>query len=194
MNRIFISLLPALFCFLQFTQGQDLNWNKTAKLGNFARDFSCIIATDSNVFVGKSGPFDYGLNRSDNNVSNWKYLPLENEYWGILSMAEGFGHIFASTTYGSLLISANNGDSWEACNTSMLYDEIWHIAVKGQKLIVTSYHAPAYPDYATGMAIFISDDYGNNWEGPYLINLFIKDLVVQGDFIYAGYRSEEHNV
>jgi hypothetical protein len=94
-------------------------------------------------------------------------------------------------TNGGIFKSTNNGKNWENINNGFTYKAITCLAVFGSTLFVGT-----MGDNFT-FDSFRSTDNGANWTSSGLVNIPIRNLIVLGEYIFAGtdfgiYRSSDN--
>ena len=139
---------------------------------------NCFTAKDNIIFAGTE---NRGIYFSTNNGLNWVRISQNNR--SIYGMAVAGGYVLAGG--GGILSSSDNGTSWNVVNNTF---NVRELKANGNVL------------YAGGDdGVYVSHDYGVNWDHPLTMNLPVEALGYSGNFIYAGsyngvYRSTNYGL
>ncbi len=128
----------------------------------------CLAASGNCVFAGT---MDYGVFKSTDNGETWE--KVESVYAEINDIAIEDSLVVAGTNDGIFVSNDKGGFFYR-----YLYGEdLWEVTIKDDCIFAGSPNG-----------IFISEDKGENWSHPNMnINeLYVMDIDVQGDKIYAG--------
>ncbi len=128
-------------------------------------EVNCFTAKDNIIFAGTENK---GIYFSTNNGLNWGGTSLNNQ--SIYGMAVAGGYVIAGG--GGILSSSDNGMSWNLVNNKF---NIRELKANGEVLYA-----------GDGDGVYVSHDYGVNWDHPLIINLPVEALSYSGNVIYAG--------
>lgn len=125
--------------------------------------------------------------RTTNNGEDWDSVVLNPNIYGVTGLASSNGKLFASTQWGGVHVSTDNGFTWTASNQGLTNLEAMHITKSGTNIIVGTQRG----------GVFTSIDNGATWVVSSLQSVGISSLrangstVFAGTYLYGAYRSSD---
>jgi hypothetical protein len=182
----------------------------TANNGLTYQNISALLKSGSNIYAGTFGD---GVFRSNNNGGNWiavnsNLLNLavtalassgnnilagtgvgislstnSGEVWSTIltgnninTLLTNENNIFAGTNNNGIFLSTNNGENWTVANNGFpTGTSVITLALSGTNIFA-----------GTGNGVYLSTNNGGNWISKGLTNIVVRDLTVNGIYIFAA--------
>ncbi|MGA2669688.1 MAG: T9SS type A sorting domain-containing protein [Ignavibacteria bacterium] len=166
---------------LYLSTNNGTNWTALTNGLPYNAYINAILINGNSIFAGTWGT---GIYLSTNNGASWS--SISNGLPGVSSvesLADNTTNIFAGIYQHGIYTSTNNGVQWFPVNNGIPANAvIWSLAASE-----TNVFAGSYTD-----GVYASSDNGANWvqanEG--LNNLYITNLAVNNDYVFAGLNGE----
>jgi photosystem II stability/assembly factor-like uncharacterized protein len=146
MKNIYFIMILAHLCIINV----NAQWEQVTN-NMYGADVSCIVFTDSNIYVGTYGS---GIFMSKDKGLNWENISHKMYNIDIIDLAITDGYIFAATER-EFQHTSNNGNTWHKIENKNMSD-ISSVNSKDNFIYAG--------DRNTGKGFWFSSDYGKNWE------------------------------
>lgn len=168
--------------------------------------------SETNVYACDLGK----VYKSSNDGQNWTSISNGlNNLASIYAIAVHENYLFAGTYANGMYRSTNNGESWSSVNNGLDGSSIWEILINNGKIYIATSQGVFYsddmgdiwirysPSYyvqsiaiqeniffaGTGSGLWVTTNNGVNWfsnSNGLPVNISINDLVVHGQYVFAG--------